>query len=174
MESLTFTHCPRCCSEKIAFHDGKVYRCPECGFVYYHNVCAATACLIETSGGLLTIVRGKEPCKGKLHLPGGFVNPGEALVEGMRRECVEEIGFDPGPASQFFASFPNIYPYKGVVYNTCDCFFLSQAPNLDITSLVTQKTEISGLRLLPRDRLVLSDFAFDSVRRAVALWKEAA
>jgi ADP-ribose pyrophosphatase YjhB (NUDIX family) len=53
-------------------------------------------------------VRAKEPAKGKLALPGGFVNPDEGAFEGLRRECLEEISWDPGPEAFRYASFPNI------------------------------------------------------------------
>jgi ADP-ribose pyrophosphatase YjhB (NUDIX family) len=85
-----------CASENIRFADNKVFHCPDCGFVYYHNTAAAAGCIIsvpEIGGGdaftaerIMFLVRGKEPALGKLDLPGGFVNPGEGILEGLCRE----------------------------------------------------------------------------------------
>jgi hypothetical protein len=130
-----FKFCPSCAAEKIVF-SRNAFRCPDCGFVYYHNTAAATGCVIsvpETAGGprLLFLVRGKEPAKGKLDLPGGFVDPGEGALECLYREFKEEIGCTPPvpagvPLTEIFtlvASFPNVYPYKNIPYNTCDLYF---------------------------------------------------
>merc|ERR1712210_208923 len=32
---------------------------------------------------------------GALGFPGGLIDPGEAIVDGLNRECIEEIGLDP-------------------------------------------------------------------------------
>lgn len=45
------------------------------GFVYYFNPSSAVACFIKNAKGeLLLVRRGKEPAKGTLDLPGGFVD----------------------------------------------------------------------------------------------------
>ncbi|MDR3343116.1 MAG: hypothetical protein LBT14_10110 [Treponema sp.] len=48
------------------------------------NTAAATACIINTGETFMFTVRGKEPAQGKLALPGGFVNPGEGAIDGLR------------------------------------------------------------------------------------------
>ena len=45
--------------------------------------------------------RGKEPLKGYWSLPGGIVETGEKLEEGIRREVAEETGLDVEPYSMF-------------------------------------------------------------------------
>jgi 8-oxo-dGTP diphosphatase len=49
----------------------------------------------------LLVERGKEPLKGYWSLPGGIVETGEKLVEGIRREVAEETGLDVDPYSMF-------------------------------------------------------------------------
>jgi ADP-ribose pyrophosphatase YjhB (NUDIX family) len=177
-----FTYCPSCASKKINFENGKAFRCPDCGFVYYHNTAAATGCIISVgeigvSAGrrILFLVRGKEPAKGKLDLPGGFVDPGEGALEGLYRELQEEIGWAPpvpkGAAlSEFFtlfASFPNMYPYKNIAYNTCDLYFSIHAPELREQDLKLEEAEIAAVRFLKPEDINYSEIAFDSTRRAV-------
>ena len=182
-----FRFCPSCASTKIAFKDGKVFRCPECGFTYYHNIAAATGCIIgvpcespERGERIVFLVRGKEPAIGKLDLPGGFVDVGEGALEGLHRELREEIGWTPpvppgtslAGVYSMFASFPNVYPYKGVSYNTCDLYFYVRAANLIENDLVLQRSEIAGVRFLSPKDVDYGEIAFDSTRRAVKSYLE--
>ena len=121
------------------------------------------------------LVRGKEPMKGKLDLPGGFVDPGENILEGLYRELKEEIGWTPPVTEQmpltgafkFFASFPNIYPYKNISYNTCDLFFTVSAPGLKEQDLRLEKSEISGVRFLKPEEIDFDDIAFESIKQVI-------
>jgi ADP-ribose pyrophosphatase YjhB (NUDIX family) len=169
-----FKYCPSCASEKIAFDNSHKFSCPDCGFVYYQNTAAATGCVISTRQGLMFLVRGKDPAKGKLDLPGGFVDPGEGAFEGLRRELREEIGWVPPDAASFtlFASFPNIYPYKNIVYNTCDMFFTIDAPDLTEADLALEAAEIGGVRFIKSADINLDDLAFDSTRRAIQAYRK--
>jgi ADP-ribose pyrophosphatase YjhB (NUDIX family) len=163
-----FCYCPSCASKDIRFIDNHVFRCPDCGFVYYHNTAAATALVVDTGGQIMFVRRGKEPAAGKLDLPGGFVNPHEGAVEGLIRECREELGWAPEPKSLvMFASFPNIYPYKNIVYNTCDLYFSVMEHGLKKDTLRLQQSEISGVEFIKYDEIPFNNIAFDSTRSAV-------
>jgi ADP-ribose pyrophosphatase YjhB (NUDIX family) len=166
-----FRYCPSCASQSIECKGNRFY-CPSCGFVYYQNTAAATGCIITAGEALLFLIRGKEPSRGKLDIPGGFVDPGEGAVEGLRRECREEIGWDPGPGCSFFASFPNIYPYKNVTYTTCDLFFTAAAPDLKEADLRPAPDEISGVRFIKPPDIDFGELAFESTRRAVRAFLE--
>jgi ADP-ribose pyrophosphatase YjhB (NUDIX family) len=173
-----FTYCPSCASKKIVFEKGRVFRCA-CGFTYYHNVASATAGIIETGAGLLFTIRGKDPRRGKLDLPGGFVDPGEGAIDGLRRECIEELGWDPGDLAamtrakadgcRLFGSFPNVYPYRGITYNTCDLFFIIDAPDLTKADLHPDPVEVADIRFIKRGELDFNDLAFGSVKAALGL-----
>ncbi|MDR0457183.1 MAG: NUDIX domain-containing protein [Treponema sp.] len=187
-----FKFCPACASEKIDFADGKVFRCPDCGLVYYHNTAAATGCIIsvpENAVGkaadtfaaersverIIFLVRGKDPAKGKLDLPGGFADPGEGIFECLYRELQEEIGWSPlipqgaslADVFTLFASFSNVYPYKNIAYNTCDLYFCLSAPGLREQDLRLEQAEIAAVRFLKPEDIDYREIAFDSTRRAV-------
>jgi 8-oxo-dGTP diphosphatase len=53
--------------------------------------------LIFDRGRILLVERGKEPLKGYWSLPGGVLEIGEALEEGVRREVREETGLEVQP-----------------------------------------------------------------------------
>jgi ADP-ribose pyrophosphatase YjhB (NUDIX family) len=177
-----FNYCPECASKNITFNEGKVFRCPDCGFTYYHNIAAATGCLITVpdnngekpdclqskwSGRLVFLVRGKEPAVGKLDLPGGFVDIGEGVIEGLLRELREEISWTPSSPLQLFASFSNVYKYKNIDYNTCDMYFTVSAPGLKPEDLKLEASEIAGVRFLKPEEIDFSRFAFPSTVKAV-------
>jgi mutator protein MutT len=50
--------------------------------------------VIVHSGRVLLVQRGRDPMKGKWTLPGGALEIGESLVEGVAREVREETGLE--------------------------------------------------------------------------------
>ncbi|MDR0997653.1 MAG: hypothetical protein LBL70_01180, partial [Treponema sp.] len=66
-----------------------------------------------------------------------------------------------------FASFPNTYPYRNIVYQTCDLFFTHSAPDLNEGDLRLDPKEIGGVRFIKPGEIRLEDLAFDSTRRAI-------
>jgi len=73
--------------------------CGACGNVSYKNPIPVAVLLLPVDGGLLTIRRGIEPCKGRLALPGGFVDHGESWQAAAARELFEETGIRVDAAS---------------------------------------------------------------------------
>ena len=174
-----FQYCPACGLKNIHFERNK-FSCPDCGFVYYHNTAAATSCIICSGEKILLLKRNKDPGKGKLDLPGGFVDPNEGIIEGLRRELKEELGWQPevkqgtSPFEVFklFASFPNTYPYKNIIYNTCDLFFVVSASGLTEKDFTPEKEEIADLFFINPNEIKNEDLAFDSIRRAIDFFKK--
>jgi ADP-ribose pyrophosphatase YjhB (NUDIX family) len=60
--------------------------------------------LIFDGSRILLVERGKEPLKGYWSLPGGVLETGETLKEGIRREVLEETGLqvDPYDVAEIF------------------------------------------------------------------------
>src|SRR6266576_956396 len=50
--------------------------------------------IIIDAGRVLLVERGREPLKGYWSLPGGVLETGEKLAEGIRREVLEETGLE--------------------------------------------------------------------------------
>ena len=164
-----FKFCPNCGSKNIKTTAGTHWTCPDCGYDLYNNDAAAVGILLVVNGKLLVFSRTKEPQKGKLGLPGGFVNKGESLEEACIRECREEIGITP-PPFEYLCSFPNTYPYKMLVYSTCDAFFYSEFKGTEeelLSSIRTVDGEAENCKLVPLATLDTSEIAFESMRKAV-------
>jgi ADP-ribose pyrophosphatase YjhB (NUDIX family) len=161
-----FRHCPACASPFLRSERGRRWICPDCGFEYFHNVAAAAGLILERDGSILLVVRAREPARGKLALPGGFVEPGESAEEAAMRECREEIGWAP-ERMEFLASYPNLYRYRGIPYATCDLFFRARAPSLEASDYDCDGEETSELRFIEASRIPWADIAFGSARRAL-------
>lgn len=159
--------CPRCGSDRFAGRTDKSFSCGECGFEYYINAAAAVAALIEDDRGrLLFVRRAREPMKGTLDLPGGFVDPGETLEEALHREVKEELNLDVDSFT-YFCSFPNTYPYGGIVYSTIDLTFACTVK--DLSRIRTGDDAGEHLFISP-DHIRLEDIGLDSIREITSLY----
>ncbi|WP_204150977.1 NUDIX domain-containing protein [Leptolyngbya sp. CCY15150] len=164
--SLLIRYCPACGQPTFASNSPKSYHCSSCEFVLFLNPSAAVAVIVECDRHLLMAVRGAAPGQGMLDLPGGFVDPQETAEQALARELQEELGLT-GVQPQYFASFPNIYPYRGIVYQTTDLIYtlaLSDRPYLEAADDVAQVVWIH------RDELVMDKIAFSSIRQAVGAY----
>jgi len=165
--SALFTHCPACGSEKFIQNNQKSKRCESCGFVFYMNASAAVAAfIVNNSGELLVCKRGKEPEKGTLDLPGGFVDDNETAEEAMGREIAEELHAKVVEARYMF-SLPNQYTYSGLTLPTLDMFF---ACELEDTTNLQPSDDVADCFFVPLNELDSELFGLQSIRKAVGMF----
>ena len=65
--------------------------CPMCGRSWYRSSAPAVGAAIVRNRRALVTIRAREPEKGRLDLPGGFLEVGEHPVDGLVREAREEL-----------------------------------------------------------------------------------
>ena len=87
-------------------------RCPSCDRSWYRNSSPVAGCVIVHEGRALLTVRGVEPHKGKLDLPGGFLLNGEHPVDGLRREIKEELGIEIETDGAVVQMSPHAYAHE--------------------------------------------------------------
>ncbi len=161
-----FRYCPKCGSSEFEIHNALSRHCANCGFTYYQNPRASTAAFIlNGKGELLVARRAKEPAKGTLDLPGGFVDNNENAEQGMVREIEEETGLKIEPDKvQYMFSIPNIYRYSGMDIHTLDLFFLCRVAE---DAEVKAADDAAELTWLPLREVYVERFGLRSIREAV-------
>lgn len=158
-------HCPSCGSLSLAAQGPKAYACTQCAFTYFHNTASAVLAVITYDNEVLVAVRGREPGKGQLDLPGGFVDYDESLETALCRELQEELNITLSPEQlRYVGSAPNTYRYRDIEYKTCDVFFhiaLTQRPD------VQAGDDVAALKWVTAGNLNAEDFAFPSATLAL-------
>ncbi|ATA75700.1 MULTISPECIES: NUDIX hydrolase [Capnocytophaga] len=163
---MIFKHCPNCTSTNVEFPNNVRFFCHDCQFTYFHNIAAAVAVLFTYEQKILFTVRNVDPDKGKLDLPGGFIDPKENAEEAACREIKEELGIDVLPSQlKYIGTHPNDYLYKNVPYRTMDIFFECPLTNSQVSVAATD--EIEALRWLSVHTINFDEIGFVSIRNMV-------
>jgi mutator protein MutT len=159
-----FRSCPVCGSPNFVTNNEKRKRCADCGFVYFFNPSGATvAVIVNDRDELLVVRRAKEPAKGTLDLPGGFLDCAETAEEGVAREVFEETGLVVEQCDYLF-SIPNIYPYSGLDVHTMDLFFLCRVKG---TQEAKAMDDAESLAWIPWGQIMPQEFGLLSVRKGI-------
>ena len=88
--------------------------CVSCGRTSYRNPSPTAGAAIVRGDEVLVTVRARDPYAGRADVPGGFLNAGEEIIEGLRRELREELGVEVsvGP-EDFLQAEPHRYGDDG-------------------------------------------------------------
>ncbi|MDO9154085.1 MAG: NUDIX domain-containing protein [Paludibacter sp.] len=163
-----FSFCPVCGSSHFKINNQKSKRCDNCGFVMYTNAAAAVAVFIlNNKDELLVCVRGKEPVKGTLDLPGGFVDEYETAEQTVVREIKEELNAEVIEAKYLF-SLPNDYLYSGWTIETLDLFF---AAKIKTDSEIKPADDVADCFFIPLKDLNPDLFGLKSIKKAISIYK---
>ncbi|MBI3874953.1 MAG: NUDIX domain-containing protein [Verrucomicrobia bacterium] len=159
-----FHHCPKCGASASPPKAGTPFACGACGFVYFFNPAIATAAIVRRDDGrILLLRRARDPQRGKLTLPGGFMDYAETGEESVAREVREETGLTV-TALEYFCSLTNEYPYKGVTYPVLDFFYVARVESFHV---VADPSEVEAVCWLAPDEIDPGEIAFASVREAL-------
>jgi mutator protein MutT len=160
----SFSACPRCAAPSAGDERPNPFRCGRCGFVLYFNPVAAVAAFIVRpgDGAVLYTRRERDPGRGRLGMPGGFVDFGETAEGALVREVREEVGLEIDWLA-YLTSCPNDYPYHGLTYRTLDLFFVARVAD---PARAQALDAVASTCWLDPAALDPADIAFASMRAA--------
>lgn len=159
----TFRHCPRC-GVACKLPPANPFRCSNCDHVHYFSPAAAVGGIVSDGNRVLFLVRNKDPGKGALGLPGGFVDGGESLEQSLVREVAEETSLNVVEC-RYLCSYPNQYNYRGVSVPVIDMFYACRVEDVNATEI--ERDEVSDFKWLNPTEDVLDQMAFRSNRLAI-------
>lgn len=158
-----FRFCPACgASLADPGGDGGV-RCESCDRSWYRNSAPTAGCAIVRDGRALVTVRAREPEKGRIDVPGGFLEAGEGVIEGLKREVREELGIDVEvDVDDCLSMVPHRYGPEG------DWVLALGFRARAVTGDPVPNDDVAEIKWVTRDDLDGLDFAWPHDRELVA------
>jgi NAD+ diphosphatase len=151
------------CGAQVAYKSEWMSECPNCGYKNYFNPKPCTNLIIRLDDKVLLSERALDPGKGKLDLPGGFMDMTDRDIETtVYREVQEELGLARSDISKlkYIGSLVQKYHWQNSeVY--CACFFFVCDLLKSAKDIVVDQTENTRVRWIGTDDLQHVDFAFE-------------
>lgn len=167
--SKVWKNCPYCGSPSITWEGGThKMHCEYCSKSFYINAASAVVALIRNQNGEFIFTRRKnDPAKGKLDLPGGFVNLEERSEDAVVREVKEELNIDVTKAT-YYTSVPNRYLFGGIVYFTLDLVYICEYENMNN---ISANDDISDFVFMNINNVNVEDIGLESIKKIVVKLK---
>lgn len=157
-----FRYCPSCGSHLGAKPGETEVNCSNCGAKWYRNPAPTVGCVLVRDGRALISKRGSDPFKGRYDVPGGFLEPSEDAIEGLKREVKEELGVEIDTS---MADCLQIAPHQ---YGPDGDWTLAIGFKATIRSGEPQASDdVAAIEWVDASQLDSVDFAWDHDRRLV-------
>ncbi|MDY0039097.1 MAG: NUDIX hydrolase [Desulforhabdus sp.] len=141
--------------------DRQRFVCGSCATIHYENPKMVVGCIPEWKDEILLCRRAIDPGYGKWTLPAGYLENGETVMEGTRRETWEEAG----------ARIGNLQPFA-----LLNLSFISQVYLMFRASLLKADfaagSESLEIRLFREEDIPWSQLAFTVIRETLKLYFE--
>lgn len=137
--------CGRCGTKMKATGDERAMKCPECGKVYYPQICPSVIVgVIDGDKLMMTKYSAKHSKYRRYALIAGYSEVGESLEDTVRREVMEEVGLQ----------VKNIRYYSSQPWSFSDTLLMGFFCDVDGSTEVTMdENELSVAEWLERDEI---------------------
>jgi NAD+ diphosphatase len=167
-----YRFCPRCGAGRRDAEPATPFRCQACEYTMFFGPVTAVGGLIFNEEGLVLLIeRARNPGKGLLGMPGGFVDPGESAEDCLHREVFEEVGLKIVNV-RYLTSGPNRYTFQGVTSPVLDIFYQASIDDTQVINIAPG--EVSHSFWSPINSEILDRLAFVSNRRALEFYLQQA
>jgi len=137
-------------------------RCPRCGHIEYEDLGVAAATVTEVEPGRVILARRAiRPGFGLWVIPGGFVEAGESVADGARRETAEEVGLQVR-----LTGLLGVYSYP----HSRVAVVVYRAQPEGVATAAPQDGESFETLAFDYDAIPWDHLAFDSTRDALRDW----
>jgi len=138
------SHCSFC-GQPFAADQAWPRTCAACHNITFLNPTPVAVMLVPVDNGLLLIRRGIEPNKGKLALPGGFVDLGESWQAAGAREVLEETGIQIDPSLiHIFAVHSTPNNASILIFGLAAPMLAASLPPFTVTNETTERVIITA------------------------------
>lgn len=137
--------CGRCGAKMKASGDERAMKCPECGKVYYPQICPSVIVgVIDGNKLLMTKYSVKHSKYRRYALIAGYAEVGESLEDTVRREVMEEVGL----------KVKNIRYYSSQPWSFTDTLLMGFFCDVDgSTEITMDEDELSVAEWLDREEI---------------------
>ena len=165
--SLAIKFCSFCGASDPVYDGVKALRCDVCGRRQFINAVAAVAVIIRNDQGeILLTRRARNPGKGMLDLPGGFVDAMETVEQTVRREVKEELNVELENIT-YLTSYPNEYLFEGMITYTADLAF---AATVKDWSSLQPADDVATVAFYAPKEIPMEEVAFKSIRQILHIY----
>lgn len=168
MDTGEFEYCPFCGSHLSHSDRGEdnAPRCVKCERVFYSAPHPTVSAIIadEDNERVLLTRRKFDPMKGYWDIPGGFLDMGESLEDGLRREIREELGVEIRIISSL-GSYPDVYGPR--LDPTINIFYLTMI----VEGNPTPGSDVSEIQWFDHEKIPTT-ISFENGRLALDAWLE--
>jgi ADP-ribose pyrophosphatase YjhB (NUDIX family) len=137
--------------------------CPHCRAEHFRNAKPTASALVVRDGRVLLGRRSIEPHKDLWDVPGGFLEPWEDPLDGVRREVLEETGYEIEPG-EVLAILVDVYDDPSVY--TFNVYYLARI----LGGEPRPADDVAELCWFGPDEL--PEVAFATGRKALRLWRQ--
>lgn len=135
------------------------YVCDKCHTIHYENPKMVVGCIPEWEDKLLLCRRAIEPRSGLWTIPAGFLENGETVAEGARREALEE--------ARAKVEIMDLYTLFDLTHIK-QVYLIFRARLLDQDYMPGEETV--EVRLLEEKEIPWDDIAFPSIKKTLRLY----